>query len=1487
MATPTAAERSQGFSSTRVIAKPHRGTGESDLGGLEETAGVRLRRRSAGPGEYRVLETMARTPIAETVSRLRATGRYEYVELDYVVRADATPDDPRFLAGEQWALRNIGQSNGTAGADIKAEDGWGIRSNASEIVVAIVDSGIRRTHEDLFANLWVNPSESGANAANGRDDDANGYVDDVNGINSTIPANVTGNGAPVDAAGHGTAVASVIGAVGNNGTGMSGVAWNVRLMALRFLDADGYGFISDEVECIDYAIAKRAQIINASFGGANYTQSLFDALKRARDAGIIVVCAAGNDSSDSNLNPHYPSNYLLDNIIAVANTTRTDALSTSSAFGAGLIELGAPGTSILLASAAGDREYQVSSGTSFSAPMVSGVLALVKAKFPNESYRETINRVLRAVDEKPALTGKTATGGRLNLAAALQTTNGRPFNDEFAKRSRLAGETVIVRSAAQLATREAREPVHAGVAGNGSLWWSWTAPRSGSTTIDTTGSAIDTLLAVYTGSTIDALTSVAVNDDESGTLTSSKVTFTAKAGTIYQIAVDAKTATNGLVVLHLNLIAGNDEFASAQVVSGRSWSVKADNRVATRETGEPRIRNNTGGHSVWYRWVAPATRRYHLATFSSEFNTMLGVYTGNTISSLAEVAAVATAGDSNFTMQSAGTTIFATAGTAYNIAVDSEVSATGTSATGNFTLSCIDAEWEFFGDGPMVTPAVAADGTLYTADDYGYLYALNPDGSRKWAYLMSGYGTNSAPTIATDGTIYVGDDLNYVHAVSPAGTRKWRALLRGIIQSSAAVAADGTVYIRSDDNILHALAAENGIEKWSYRMGTPKAPTFTSPVVGSDGTIYCAGGDSRLYAITPNGTQKWSFGTDFIFASPALGADGTIYFGVLAPTRRFYALRSDGTLKWEFIAGDSVSSSAAIGTDGTLYFGCNDRKLYAVAADGQLRWTFETGDAIRGTSPLIASDGSIYTGSSDGKVYCVESGGTLRRTYSTANEIRSSPILHNGRLYLSSSDYRLYSVEVGQVPGSTVWPMHRQNANRTARVVWSPLRIAVQPQAQSAEVGDAISFSVGAVGTAPVAYQWSFNGQPIAGATGTIQKVDPVIHATGGQYSVRVTDPTGSVLSNAVALTVTTPLIPPSFFTPPAPQTVVAGTNLTITAAATGSTPMTYQWLRDGAPISGATNASLVLSAARPVSSGNYSVRVTNFAGTLTSTAALVTINPVSRIANLSIRSRVGGTAGDLTVGITVGGAQTGGEKPMLIRAVGPTLAAFGVDGALDDPRLALLSGEKIVSQNDNWDGNAQVSSTSVQVGAFGLATATSKDAAVVHSAASGGYTVSITGASSNGGVALAEVYDATPADNFVASTPRLINVSALTQVGSGGDILIAGFSVAGNTPKTVLVRGIGPALAGFGVGGTLGDPKLELFRNGTDEAIATNDNWGSAANAAQIATAAGNVGAFALAADGKDAVLLVTLQPGSYTAQVSGGNGSTGLALVEVYEVP
>jgi hypothetical protein len=262
----------------------------------------------------------------------------------------------------------------------------------------------------------------------------------------------------------------------------------------------------------------------------------------------------------------------------------------------------------------------------------------------------------------------------------------------------------------------------------------------------------------------------------------------------------------------------------------------------------------------------------------------------------------------------------------------------------------------------------------------------------------------------------------------------------------------------------------------------------------------------------------------------------------------------------------------------------------------------------------------------------------------------------------------------------------------------------------------------------------------------------------------------------------------------------------------------------------------------------------------------------------MSIRTAAGTGDNTLIVGLGLGGAGTSGNKAVLLRAVGPTLSAIGVGGALADPVMTVFQGSTQVEANDDW--NATAGATFAGLGAFAFS-AGSRDSAIYGpSIPSGSYSIQITGKAGATGIALAEIYDATAASAFGASTPRLVNVSARTQVGTGDNLLIAGFVVGGQTPVRVLIRAVGPTLAAFGVGGVLADPKLDVFSGST--VVASNDNW-DAPTAANFS----RVGAFAFTAGSRDAALVATLQPGSYTAQVSGVNSTSGVALVELYELP
>jgi len=463
------------------------------------------------------------------------------------------------------------------------------------------------------------------------------------------------------------------------------------------------------------------------------------------------------------------------------------------------------------------------------------------------------------------------------------------------------------------------------------------------------------------------------------------------------------------------------------------------------------------------------------------------------------------------------------------------------------------------------------------------------------------------------------------------------------------------------------------------------------------------------------------------------------------------------------------------------------------------------------------------------------------------------------------------------------------NLTVTARAV-APT-ITRQPSAVSARTGQSIAFNVAASGSTPRFFKWRKDGRDlgIPTASDTLTLTDVQLTDIGA-YSVVVTNAGGSITSADASLTVTLPDTPAAIASAPVSTTAAIGFEATFSVMVTGTAPTTYRWSRNGVALPGATGtvatnnptATLTLPRVAASDAGNYTVTVSNAFGSATSTAATLFVAPVStagHLFNLAIRSLAGTGSETLIVGFTLAGAQASGTpQRLLLRAVGPTLAGFGVTGTLADPRLDVFRGQTLTASNDNWSGNAEVSLYGARIGAFALASPTSKDAALIHSLTAGGYSAQVTGAGT--GVALAEIYDAS--DAYTDLSLRFTNLSARTRVGTGGDILIAGFALAGTSPKTLLIRAIGPSLAQFGVAGFLADPVLEIYRD--TQLIAENDNWPGTSDLQNSAAA---VGAFFLPINSTDAAVILTLPAGPYTAQVRGAKDTTGVALIEVYELP
>lgn len=329
----------------------------------------------------------------EAVSALQESNTVAGAERNYVVTIDRTPNDPSFA--QTWGMSKI-----------KADLAWEETIGSRDVLAAVSDTGVDRNHPDLKANMWTNPNEI---PGNGVDDDKNGYVDDVNGWDFA-----NGDADPLDDHGHGTHCSGTIGAVGNDGVGVAGVNWQVKIMALKFLGANGSGSLWGGAQSILYAAEKGAKVVNASWGCQGcYTDYVQNAIAVLESKGGLFVTAAGNAGLNIDATPFYPAGYANPNLVAVAATDAVDNLASFSNWGPSKVHLGAPGVGIY--SSLPGNKYASWNGTSMAAPHVSGAAALYLSKYPNAAPSELKSRLMSSADPVAALVGKSVSGGRLNL----------------------------------------------------------------------------------------------------------------------------------------------------------------------------------------------------------------------------------------------------------------------------------------------------------------------------------------------------------------------------------------------------------------------------------------------------------------------------------------------------------------------------------------------------------------------------------------------------------------------------------------------------------------------------------------------------------------------------------------------------------------------------------------------------------------------------------------------------------------------------------------------------------------------------------------------------------------------------------------------------------------------------------------------------------------------------------------------------------------
>lgn len=635
-------------------------------------------------------------------------------------------------------------------------------------------------------------------------------------------------------------------------------------------------------------------------------------------------------------------------------------------------------------------------------------------------------------------------------------------------------------------------------------------------------------------------------------------------------------------------------------------------------------------------------------------------------------------------------------------------------------------------------------------------------------------------------------------------------------------------------------AQSDGSQIWAYSTLSTAAAggIVSSPAVGPDGTVYFGleiGSDTsiitrgRLYAITPSGEEKWTFDTeDWIDASPLISDDGRVYFGDWDGT--FYCLNADtGAEIWSMEAGAFIVGGAAQGPDGTLYIGTGESLLLAIdPSDGGIKWVFPAEDWIF-APPVVGPDGRVYIGSWDDRLYAINSDGSLAWSVLTSGDVvGGAALMADGTVVFGSRDRFVYAINGD---GTLRWSYETGDGVEGAPSIGPDGSVAIGSTdgfvyRLSAD-GDLIwrTDLTAAVYSTP---SWREDGSLIVGAG------DFNVHALSSMGASLWTFETGDWVDATPAVTDDGRIYITSF------------------------DKRLYALNSSSGPDENAEWGTLQRSTKR----GGWQVRGST-GGT-------------GRLTNLSVRSNAGSGSETLIAGLVVGGT---GSRELLMRGVGPTLADFGVTGALSDSQITLFNGQDEVAANDNWgeaENATDIASAAATVGAFAL-DSTSRDAAMLREQGTGARTLQVTGAGGETGVALVEIYDVSG-----DAGAQLINLSARSQVGTGDQVLIAGLVI--NEEATLLIRGLGPTLADFGVQGALADPQVQIIR-GT-ELLAQSSNHSTASDADAIAAAAASLGALGLTEGTADAALLVTLPAGVYSAVVRGTNDTTGVALVEVYLV-
>ena len=545
------------------------------------------------------------------IAELQSSGWFLYVETDRAITLYATPSDAAFQDGRLWGLLNDGQNGGVEDADVDAEEAWDITTGNRQIIVSVIDTGVRYNHVDLVNQMWVNEDEIPGNSI---DDDFDGWVDNIHGIDAA-----DNDGDPDDPIfmGHGTHCAGTIGAEANNGEPLVGVAWDVTLMACKIFG--GGGFSSAAMTSVEFSVENGATVANCSWGGIGSNPPLYDVFAAGGEAGMVFSCASGNSAMDNDLIADWPSGFDLECVIAVAASDNRDEPAVFSNYGLESVDVAAPGVDIFSSIATSDTAYDLMSGTSMSGPHVAGVLAMMQGLQPSWSVLQIREKLLESVDPLPSFEGLVATGGRLNAFKAV---------------SNMAGAAGLPDGNMEVSIK----------------------PSSGSVLLADTDQPI--FVSVIDGAPVTDAVVIGILDDGTELYFNNDGDFpdAQEKDNVYSyylplpeeprklkitFLVTAPDKEDYLRVITYDIVAvpENDHFADAAKLPPVSGVVESFNTFATTEVGEPKhaLAKSPAG-SLWWNWSPSESGTMHVDISGSDIDGAVSVYYGTSLGSLLELA---------------------------------------------------------------------------------------------------------------------------------------------------------------------------------------------------------------------------------------------------------------------------------------------------------------------------------------------------------------------------------------------------------------------------------------------------------------------------------------------------------------------------------------------------------------------------------------------------------------------------------------------------------------------------------------------------------------------------------------------------------------------------------------------------------------------------------------------------------------------------------